>query len=390
MGFGFANLELGVRNTRARVFRIASLSKPFTEVALGRLMEEKRLDPSDRISRYVPGFPSGDSITVEMLRNHRAGIANMNSIPYDEEAGEPNTLDSLVRRIALEPLVFAPGTKTRYSNGNYALLAYIIERVTGETYAEYVDKSVLRPLGLADTRHETDEMIVQGRAYGYTVSGEDRHGLVVAPFQQMATKAGGGSLVSTVRDLHRFLRSMYRDNVIHAATWRTLFPPDTIYSFQGRCPGFNVYMCRDFAHDVDVVVLCNNYAAGMVGTVGNDFVDLGKGLPVQPPLWRANLIADSVKVAAFLGAYRAPAGSLPYGDGPFSLRWHRGGLVLFRGSSPMDALIPQGGGAFLLRNYWSEMRFETDPGTGTPTPTLRPLWFTTKPVALERIASSAK
>jgi len=65
----------------------------------------------------------------------------------------------------------------------------------------------------------------------------------------------------------------------------------------------------------------------------------------------------------------------------------RGGLVLFRGSSPMDALIPQGDDAFLLRNYWSEMRLVSDAGTGTPRLTLRPLWFKADPVALDRVAT---
>ena len=384
--YGFANVELGVRNTPAQVFRIASLSKPFTEVALGRLVEEKRLALSDPLSRFIPGFPHGDSITVDMLRTHRAGIAHMNSIPYDEEADEPNTLDSLVRRIAREPLAFSPGSRTRYSNGGFALIAHILGRVTGESYASYMGRAVFGPLGLVDTRHETDNMVIPRRAYGYSVSREDRRGLVLAPFQEMVTKTGGGSLVSTVRDLHRFLRAMYRDNVLRAETWRTLFPPDSVWSFQGRCPGFNVYMCRDFAHDVVVVVLCNNYAAGMVGDVGSDFVRLGRGLPVQPPRWRADLSADSARVAAFLGTYRAAAGALPYGEGPFSLRWHHGGLVLFRGASPADALIPQGDDAFLLRNHWSEMRLVTDPGTGRPQPTLRPLWFEANPVALERVA----
>ena len=387
-GYGFANVELGVRNTPAQVFRIASLSKPFTDVALGRLTEEKKLDLSAPLSRYVPEFPRGDSITLEMLRAHRAGIVNMNSIPYDEEAGQPNTLDSLVRRIAREPLAFAPGTKRRYSNGGYAVLAHVIEKVTGRSYADYLERAVLAPLGLRDTRHESDQMLVRWRAFGYTVSPEERGAMVVAPFQQMATKTGGGSLVSTVRDLHLFLRAMYGDNAIRAPTWRALFPPDSIWSFQGRCPGFNVYMGRDFTHDVDVVVLCNNYAAGMVGTVGSDFAALARGIAVEPPRWRADVPLDSLKAAALTGTYRPPDGALPYGDGPVSVRWHRGGLVLFRDATPLDVLIPQGGDAFLLRSLWSEMRFTTGAGS-TPRPTLRPLWFKTDPVPLERVAEGS-
>ena len=381
---GFANVELQVRNTPHQVFRIASLSKPFTEVALGRLVQEGRVHLSDSLSQYLPDFPQGDRITLEMLRTHRAGIASMNSIPFDEEADEPNTLDSLVRLLARQPLAFEPGARVRYSNGGYALLAAVIEQVTGQRYADYLEQAVLRPLGLSNTRHEADQMLVPGRAYGYTVSPDERRRLLVAPFQEMVTKTGGGSLVSTARDLHRFLRAMNGNNVIRAETWHMLFGSDSIFSYQGRCPGFNVYMARHFARDVDAVVLCNNYAGGMVGTIGSDFLALGGGATIRPSAWRADLPADSVQARSLLGSFRAPRGALPYGEGPFAIRWRNGSLVAYRGETPADVLIPQGHDTFLLRNMWSEMRFV--PGPNGPTPTLRPLWLERDPVPLERVA----
>src|SRR5262245_2597742 len=236
-GYGYANVELAVRNTPDRVFRIASLTKPFTQVALGRLVEEKRLALSDPLARYLPDFPNGDRITLEMLRTHKAGIPNLNSIPFDEEARGSNTLDSLVRLLARQPLTFEPGSRTRYSNGGYALLGAVIEKVTGMSYGDYLARAVLGPLALTHTRHEADGTLVPNRAYGYTVSGGDRRVLVTPPFQEMNTKTGGGSLVSTAGDLHRFLRAMNRDNVIRAATWKLLFGDDSTFSYQGRCTG---------------------------------------------------------------------------------------------------------------------------------------------------------
>lgn len=142
-------------------------------------------------------------------------------------------------------------------------------------------------------------------------------------------------------------------------------------------------MARDFVHDVDVVVLCNNYAAGMVGTIAQDLLPLARGLEVEKPRWRGDLRADSAAVASFTGAWRAPTGALPYGDGPFDLRWHRGELVLFLDGTAIDVLIPQGGDAFLLRNLWSEARLARGPeGPGA---TLRPLWYERDPVPLERL-----
>jgi CubicO group peptidase (beta-lactamase class C family) len=322
-----------------------------------------------------------------MLRTHRAGIPNMNSIPYDEESSVPNTLDSLVRAIAKQPLDASPGSRRRYSNGGYALLAAVIENATGTSYAEALERDVLGPLGLSHTRHESDGMLVMNRAYGYRPGALERHALMVAPFQEMATKTGGGSLVSTAGDLHRLMRAMYRDNVISQATWRSLFPPeDSLFSYQGRCPGFNVVMWRDLARDVDVVVLCNNYAAGMVSDVALDLTRIAAGEQRPAPKWRGDVAADSIACRPYLGTWRVDGASLPYGAGPFGLAWRAGGVVFSVDGTPADYLLPQPGGAFLLRNLWSEMRFEVGAG-GAPTVTVRPLWFETKPVALSRVES---
>ena len=385
-GYGLANVELGVPNTPEQVFRIASLSKLFTEVALGRLFEQKRLDPEAPLSRYVPTFPQGDRITIEMLRTHRAGIPNRNSIPLDEEGHGPNTLDSLVRAIAREPLAFEPGSKQRYSNGGYALLAFVIEQVTGESYANYLEREVLLPLGLRHTRHEADLVLVPNRAYGYMPRRDAPRGLSLAPFQEMGTKTGGGSLVSTVGDLYRFLRAAYHDNVISASEWSRLFPSDdSAFAGQGRCPGFNVYMIRDLKQDMVAVVLANNYGAGMVGTIGPDLVKLARGLTPEAPRWRTDVAADTATARAWIGSYRAPAGALPYGEGPFIIERHGEGLAVIREGVVTDYLIPQGDGRYLLRLLWSELRVERDSSGQAPVLTLRPLWLDREPVKLTRL-----
>src|SRR6185503_8267839 len=383
-GYGLANLELGVANTPTRVFRIASLSKAFTQVALGKLVEDGKLALTDPLSRYLPGHPQGDRITIEMLRTHRAGIANENSIPYDEEATAPNTLARMVDKLMSLPLKFEPGARTGYSNGGYALLAAVIEKATGLSYADYLERVVLRPLELTHTQHEADRLVIANRAFGYVPGPARRHDIMVAPFQEMATKTGGGSLVSTVEDLHRFLRAFYRDNAIRSDTWKQLFPvEDGTIAFQGRCPGYNVFMIRDVEHDVDAVVLANNYAAGMVATIGRDLVALARGLAVERPRWRADLTIDARQARAYTGTYRAPPGQLPYDRGPFAIAWHGDELVVMDEGTPLDVLLPQGDGAFLARIYWSEFRFVTT--DGKPRATVRPLWLEREPIPLERL-----
>jgi len=387
-GYGFANVEHSIPNSPRSVFRIASLSKVATDVALGTLVESGKIRLEDPLSRFLPEFPRGAEITLDLLRNHRAGIPSLNSIPFDEEAHALNTLDSMVRVIAKHPLDFEPGARRSYSNGGYAVLARVIEAASGMSYADYLRQAVFTPLGMTHTRHEADGDLVPNRASGVMASQERRHGFVAPPFQQMATKTGGGSLISTTGDLHRLLRAMYRDNVVRAGTWWTLFPrSDSTYSFQGRCPGYNVYMVRDFAIDADVVMLANNYSCGMAGDIGNALLRIAAGEAASPPAWRADLPFDSVRCARYVGDYRAPAGQLPYGDGPFEVRWRNGGLVLSVEGAPKDFLLPQPDGSFLLRNFWSEMRFPQDDETPSPRATLRPLWFRGEGVAVERVAA---
>ena len=388
-GFGPADLEHGIRNSPESVFRIASLSKPLTEVALGTLIEQGRLSLDDKLAKFLPDFPRGDEITLDMIRTHRAGIPSLNSIPFDEEApGGTNTLDSLVRKIASLPLDFAPGSKRRYSNGGYALLARVIERASGTTYAEYMRRAVFAPLGMTHTRHEEDGSLVMHRAIGLMAARDHRHGLVLPPFQQMVTKQGGGSLISTAGDLHRFLRAMGRDDVIHVATWNLLFPPDSTWAFQGRCPGFNLYMVRDFAHDADAVMLANNYSCGNAADVGEALLAIGLGRSPAPPTWRADLPADSARCARFVGDYRAPSGALPYGEGPYQVRWRNDGLELFQNGTPIDYMLPQPDGSFLLRTYWSIVTFPAGDEARSPSASFRPLWFTGPPVVATRVEST--
>jgi CubicO group peptidase (beta-lactamase class C family) len=375
-GYGFANVELQVPNSVDKVFRIASVSKPFTEVAIAKLAEERRLSLSDPLARFMPDFPSADRITIEMLLAHRAGVPSLNSIPYDEEAFEPNTLDSLVGVLRERPLDFDPGTQRRYSNGGYALLACVIEKATGMNYDRYLREAVFAPLGLEHTRHEGDDSLVSNRAYGYMPSPGERHGLVPAPLQQMATKTGGGSLVSTVGDLHRFLRSVYHDNVIKPATWRDLFPPsDSTIVFQGRCPGFNAYAARDLEHDVDVVVLANNYASGMLAEVGRGLLEIAQGRSPRRPVWKSDVDEDPAAARAYAGVYRAPSGALPYGDLPLDVRRREARLTLYLGRNPVDVLVPQSRGKFLARNLWSEIQFVAGENGGVSQMIIKPLWM---------------
>jgi CubicO group peptidase (beta-lactamase class C family) len=366
-GYGMASYELGVPNTPEREFRIASVSKPFTEIAIARLANEGKLTFDTPLSRFVPEYPKGDQITIRMLMEHRAGVPNVNSIPYDEEAVQANTLDSLVAVLEARPLDFPPGTRRSYSNGGYALLARVIERASGQSYPDYLRAAVLRPLGLEETGDESEWLVVDGKATGYQPSPVARGRLAPAPYQQMATKQGGGSLYSTAHDLFRFSRALYRNNVIAAADYRDLFPPrDSLIEFQGRSAGYMTLVRKRLEPDLTIIILANNYAA-MVDRIADALTAIADGGQPDPVPWRADVVVDSATANALAGDYAPPARALPFlpPGTPLEVRARGGDLLLSVLHTPADVLMPQNDTTFLLRNLWGSLTFHRDGGRVT-------------------------
>ena len=210
--FGDANYEFGVPNTPDTRFAIGSISKRFTFVVVMHLVREKKLSLSDTLSKWVPDFPSGDKITIATLLNHHSGIQD----PEDKFRGKfPRnfTPADVVDAIKTQPLGSAPGATYSYTTANYAVLAYIIERVTGDSYANVAKKYVYEPRGMHDSGELSTTVFVPRLANGY-MPGPFSDALSVCGPEDTSWKTGGGASYSTTRDLMRFARA-YLDNAPH-------------------------------------------------------------------------------------------------------------------------------------------------------------------------------
>lgn len=371
--YGFADREHAIANHPGTVFRIASISKPFTRALFGRLAEQGVVALDDPIARWLPDFPAAERITIRLLLDHRAGVPGRNSLPWDEEALAPPTLADLVDSIAALPLDFEPGTDASYSNGGYAVLAHVLELATGRAYGELLDAELLRPLGLTHTAHEADGDVILGRAEGYMPSPVEPDVMVHAPFQSMDTKAGGGSLVSTARDLVTFVRAIGVHPVLGADAWAELFPSRDRVAYQGRSPGFNVIVLHDRTRDLTVVVLANNYAAGNVGDVAEAVLALATDDVPSPLAVRAPTTIAREELALLAATYRLPEGIFP-GDPQLTIEAVDGYLVARLGGAPVDVLMPQGGRSFLSRALWSIVEFDGHPGAAARSLEVRALY----------------
>jgi CubicO group peptidase (beta-lactamase class C family) len=167
--FGSANLELNVPLQTDMVFRIGSVTKQFTAVAVLQLMEKGRLSLQDNIQKYLPNFPvKVHNITIEHLMSHTAGLKEYTAIDHADPYIERHdfTLEFLIDHFKNEPLEFEPGTRFSYSNSNYVLLGYIIEKVSGEKYHQYMESHIIKPLGLSSTYYAAEQTIVPKRVVG--------------------------------------------------------------------------------------------------------------------------------------------------------------------------------------------------------------------------------
>ena len=368
--YGMSNYELRVPNSPAIRFHIASVSKPFTAMAILQLEEQGRLSVSDPVTRFVPDFPNGDRIKLEHLLTHTSGIPNVNDLPdYDTFARSPHTVQQLVAKFSGLPLDFEPGSNYRYSNSNYNLLALILERVSGETYGDHVRKHILDPAGMQNTGHDGEALkLIPFAATGYEPAGTNSY--EKAPYLDWSNKTGNGSLVSTVDDLYRFDRALNTDTLLKAATRQKYFVEGRgnrfgwfnrkrgahhVMSSNGRSPGFTAQLDRFPDDDVTIIVLSNSYATISQDPIAAGLAAIVFGEQPEKPLALRAVTIPQTSLAQYAGQYQyGPDYFVP--NAKFTLTVDGGSLLLELGSF-RTPLVPILATEFLERNFLGRVVF---------------------------------
>lgn len=272
-GYGLANREHDVANTPGTKFRIGSITKQFTAMCVMILRDRGLLDVDDRVGDHVAGLPeSWRNLTIHQLLTHTSGIMHSWNLPgFAETMAVPTTLDATLERFFDEPLLFEPGTSYAYSGTGYFLLARLIEVVSGESYAEFLQSEILDPLGMHETGADRQEPILLHRAAGYLRS-ED--GVVEnAPDIYMPILTGGGNLYSTVEDMARWDHALDEHSLVSEQAYTSMYTPERngyAYGWQvaegedgvvlfhsGGVPGFAAFNLRIPAEEIGVVILTN-------------------------------------------------------------------------------------------------------------------------------------
>lgn len=237
--YGLASLELRAPNTPETRFRIGSVTKPFTAMAVLMLYEAGRLNLDETVAQHLPDYPHGARITIRQLLSHTSGLPDFVSI---DESGRL-------------PLESEPGTRLNYSNTGYGLLGRIIERTAGQPYAEFLQARLFAPLGMTDTGVDIPRSITRGRAAGYLRDGSGA--LVNAPQGDFGAEPFAGGLSSTVRDLYRFVRGLEDGAVLRPATVTAAWTPVTLPPGRAGAYGLGWMIgsfrgLREIAHGGDI------------------------------------------------------------------------------------------------------------------------------------------
>jgi serine beta-lactamase-like protein LACTB len=221
--FGFADLEERVPVWPTTKFRVGSVSKPLTAMALMQLVEAGKLDLDAPVQKYVPSFPDkGSSITVRMVAGHLGGIRHYKGDEMEIQRHYDNILEAL-KIFENDPLVAPPGSKFSYSSYGYNLLSAVIESASGEPFLSYMQQHVFTPMGLVHTAADQNTQIIEQRSRFYELA-KDGH-QENAPYVDNSYKWAGGGFLSTAEDLVRFGSMVMQPGFLKAESLKTMFTP---------------------------------------------------------------------------------------------------------------------------------------------------------------------
>ncbi len=209
---GFSDVGKQQKANMNTQYRIGSISKTFTAVLVMKAIEDKKLSSDKKLLDFYPQIPNADKITVENLLQHRTGIHNItNEADYWQYNTKPQTENGLIDIIKKYPSDFAPGTKFEYSNSNYILLSFILEKVYKKSYAELIKEKIARPLKLTLTEagRKIDTSKNQAKSYQYT------NGKYEASSEtDMSIPMGAGNIISTPTELLKFILGLEHGKLI--------------------------------------------------------------------------------------------------------------------------------------------------------------------------------
>ncbi|WP_298247272.1 serine hydrolase [uncultured Christiangramia sp.] len=257
--YGLSSIEYDVENKIDTKFNIASITKMFTAVAALQLYEQDKLDLKQPIGIYLPDYPNEtvrNSVTVHQLLTHTSGLNNFFVTDLDKiKNSDYQKISDFVPLFVNDTLLSKPGTKYDYSGTGFVVLGLIIEKVSGESYYEYIRKNILEPSNMMETSEIQVDSIVKNKASGYT-SGFGQNDNLKKNEYYLSKASPAGFYYSTVEDLFKFSKALRNHKLLNKETTDLMLEP--------KVKGYNTHL--GYGIDID-----NRYNQTIIGHSGGWF-----------------------------------------------------------------------------------------------------------------------
>ncbi len=278
VGYSVISERVKTSATEQTKYRIGSVTKMFTAAMIFQLIEEGKLRLTTTLDTYFPKLPNASNVTIGNLLNHRSGIHDFtDDTAYTTWMTQPKTHDEILALVSKHNIDFQPNEKAAYSNSNYVILGYIIEKVTQQTYAKNARDRITSKIGLANTYVGGTINPNNNESFSYRRAGtwiQERE-------TDMSIPGGAGSIVSTPTDLTRFIEALFslklvsQPSLTHMKTIidrygmglrQVPFYARTAYGHNGRIDGFKTNVAY-FPEDSVAIAFCSNGEAYAVNEI---------------------------------------------------------------------------------------------------------------------------
>lgn len=273
-GFGYANIEHKVKNTPETKFLLASITKQFTSMAIMILVNEGKLKLDGKISDYLPYYRKdiGEKVTIHQLLVHTSGIPGYTELPgfFVNDSKLSYGVKEFVEKYCSNDLEFEPGTQHKYNNSAYFILGAIIEKVSGLTYAQFIEKNIFEKVGMYNSGYASNTKIIENNAQGYSGSNTE---LQNAQYLDMSVPYAAGGLYSTVKDMYLWDQVLYTDFLLpkkwrdtlfynHSENYGYAWAVGKVYNHNwvhhsGGIHGFSTHIARFIDDEICIITLGN-------------------------------------------------------------------------------------------------------------------------------------
>lgn len=365
-GYGLASHQFNVGNSPETKFRIASLTKGFTAIAIIQLVENNKLSLDTKLIEFFPDLTRGDEIAIKHLLTMTSGIPNhteFQDFNTDRRVYHHSALQT-INTFKSKALRFKPGEKFEYSNSNYILLGYIIEQISSMKYAEYIKQYIFEPLGMKDSGFEKPENIIDNMAQGYCF----RNNVVEnANFRNMSNAHASGALYSTIKDLYKWDRALYTNKLISYKNLETIFTPfkenyafgwgivdvfnHNMIAHTGEIDGFASNISRFPDEDICVIIL-SNFEHTPINRINRDLIAMLFGEKYAIPEVVKTIKLSDETLKTYVGDYELQPGLV------FSISFSDGSLYCQPTGQPKLILAPVSKSVFMLNEVDAKISFE--------------------------------